>query len=150
MVYAVEHRYADVVVATGADLFADLYESLGHAHVETADGAAMTDEGREATLAYFGRFLASVETTTLADSSDLWRALGEALPTTAPRKGLLQAAAAADVRVFATGLSAGPFASALLSARAQGIARLARRLAGRAGAGAAAGGRAAARRRARR
>lgn len=121
MVYAVEHRYVDVVVATGADLFADLYESLGHAHVETASDPAMTDEGRDAALAYFTDFLASLETQTLADGSDLWRALGEALPATAPRKGLLQAAAAASVRVFATGLTTGPLANALLSARAKGL-----------------------------
>jgi S-adenosylmethionine decarboxylase len=121
MVYAVEHRYVDVVVATGADLFADLYESLGHAHVETAGGPAMTDEGRDATLSYFTDFLASLEAQTLADGSDLWRALGEALPATAPRKGLLQAAAAASVRIFATGLTTGPLANALLSARAKGF-----------------------------
>jgi deoxyhypusine synthase len=117
LVYAVEHRFVDAVVATEADLFADLAEALGYAHAETAEGAAMSEEGREATQAYFARFLASAEAAPLA-GSDLWRALGEALASTAPRKGLLQAAAAAEVRVFATGPSDGPLAAALRSAQA--------------------------------
>jgi S-adenosylmethionine decarboxylase len=122
LVYVVEHRYADVVVATADDLFADLYESLGHAHVASEDGATMTAEGMEAALTFFARFLDELHTGALTAGADLWRALGEALPAAAPRKGLLQAAAAAGVRIFATGLSAGPFASAVLAARARGLA----------------------------
>ena len=53
LVYAVEHRYVDVVVASADDLFADLYESLGHAHSSTTPASIDGEAGREETLAYF-------------------------------------------------------------------------------------------------
>src|SRR5262249_32275975 len=109
LVHAVEHRSVDVVIVTADDLFADLYEALGHTHLVGEDGPEMTEEGRMASLAHFAAFLDTLPAGVIANGTDLWRALGMALPTSAPRKGLLQAAAAAEVRLFSTSLTTSPF-----------------------------------------
>jgi len=58
----------------------------------------------------------------ITSGTALWRALGEALPTRAPRKGLVQAAATAGVAIFTPDLSASALGAALLAARTQGAA----------------------------
>ena len=123
LVYALEQRYADVVIASAGDLFADLYEALGHLYLAGEGGPVASDAGREATSAFFARFLDELDTATIATiatSADLWRALGESLPARAPRKGLLQAAARAGVRVFTPDLGTSAFGAALVAARARG------------------------------
>ncbi len=120
LVYVLEQRYADVVIASAADLFADLYEALGHAHFAGGDGPIATDAGREATLAFFARFLDELNAASISTTSDLWCALGEALPTRVPRKGLLQAAARRGIRVFTPDLATSAFGKALVAARARG------------------------------
>ncbi len=57
----------------------------------------------------------------VTNSADLWKQVGELLPTRTPRKGLIQAAAAVDVPVFTPDLAVSAFGSALATARAQGI-----------------------------
>jgi S-adenosylmethionine decarboxylase len=123
LVYAVERRYVDVVIATGEDLYADVHEALGHAHYVNGDQMVMAASDRAATSG----FIAEVATAVAARQAgrpiatrDLLRALGEALPTRAPRKGLLQAAAGAGVSVYAPDLLSGPFGAALLAARQAG------------------------------
>ena len=145
LVYAVEHRYVDVVVASADDLFADLYESLGHAHYADDAGVIASDEGRAATLAFVRDFLSEADPVRITTGASLWKALGEALPTVAPRKGLLQAAATFGVAIFTPDLSASAIGAALLAAREQGasvsldasgdLAGLARILGARAGLG---------------
>lgn len=122
LVYAVEHRYVDVVIASADDFFADLYEALGYVHY--ADGEAMVavQEGREKALAFFAEFLASTSLGAGASVADLWTALGASLGTHVPRKGLLQAAARAGVRIFTPDLSTSAFGGELLAARARGAA----------------------------
>ncbi|WIG61045.1 MAG: hypothetical protein OJF49_003793 [Ktedonobacterales bacterium] len=120
LVYAVEHGYVDLVIASADDLFADVYEALGHVHFADEDGPVATDEGRTAATAFVAAFLDRLEPETVANGSDLWRLLGAELATRAPRKGLLQAAAARDVRVFAPDLSASAFGALLVAARARG------------------------------
>jgi S-adenosylmethionine decarboxylase len=123
LVYAVESRYVDVVIATGEDLVADLHEALGHAHYVDGDQLRTTDADRAATTA----FVAEIAATVAAERGghpiagrDLLRAIGAALPPRAPRKGLLQAAATAGISVYAPDLLAGPFGAALLVARQAG------------------------------
>ncbi len=120
LVYAVEHRYVDVIVASADDLFADLYESLGYAHYADDAGVIASDEGRAATLAFVRDFLGKVDASRLTTGAGLWKALGEALPSVAPRKGLLQAAATFGVAIFTPDLSASAIGAALLAAREQG------------------------------
>lgn len=122
LVYAVERRYVDTIVASADDLFADLYEALGHVHFAGEDGPVATAAGREHTVSFFADFLAGVAPDSVATPSDLWYALGAALPTRVPRKGLLQAAAASGVRIFTPDLGTSAFGAALLVARAGGTA----------------------------
>ena len=122
LVYAVERRYVDVVVASAGDLFNDLYESLGHAHYADDAGVIASEAGRAETLAYLREFLTSFagESGQAASSAALWKALGEALATRAPRKGLLQAAAQVGVTLMTPDISASGIGAALLAARAAG------------------------------
>jgi S-adenosylmethionine decarboxylase len=123
LVYAVERRYVDVVIATGEDLYADLHEALGHEHYVDGDHVVMTEADRLATSAFIVEMATALAAKRAGDpiaTRDLLRAIGEALPNRAPRKGLLQAAAAAGISVYAPDLLAGAFGPALLDARAAG------------------------------
>lgn len=126
LVYAVEHRYVDVIVASADELFADLYEAIGFAHYDDGEnGSIATEEGRERTRAFFAEFLAGLEPgaagiAPTVTGGELWRRLGAALPTRVPRKGLLQAAADAGVRIVTPDLGTSAFGSAVLAARARG------------------------------
>jgi deoxyhypusine synthase len=124
LVFTVDHRHVDVVIASAADLYADLYEALGYAHYdgETADGTMVAlAEGRAATDALFLELLAAVDVAEVTSSADLWRQIGELLPTHAPRKGLIQAAAAVDAPIFTPDLAMSAFGSLLVTARGKGL-----------------------------
>jgi S-adenosylmethionine decarboxylase len=119
LVYAVERGYVDSIIASSENLLADLYEALGHAHFVGDDGAmVMTGEGREHALAFFRDFLAEQQPGIAA--SDLWQRLGAILPTKAPRKGLLQAAAQTGTPIYTPDLGVGAFGAALLTPRPDG------------------------------
>jgi S-adenosylmethionine decarboxylase len=120
LVYAAERRYFEVVVASADDLFADLYEALGHVHLAGESGPVATDEGRTATLAFASELLAGIAHGTVMSSANLWRRIGEALPARVPRKGLLQASAQTDISIFTPDLGTTAFGPALLAARVQG------------------------------
>lgn len=139
LVYAIERRYVDVIVASADDLFADIYESLGHAHfaddaARGADATLATAEGQAQTRVFVAETLTALaeRERDLAPSShaesalapitgaDLWRRLGESLPERAPRKGLLQAAAQAGVAIYTPDLSVGAIGRELLALRARG------------------------------
>ncbi len=119
LVYAVEHRYVDVIVASADDLFADLYESLGEAHYADDAGVIASDAGRAHALAFLDEFLARADASRITTTPALWQALGERLQSSAPRKGLLQAAATFGVPIFTPDISASVVGAALLRARAQ-------------------------------
>jgi S-adenosylmethionine decarboxylase len=119
LVYAVERGYVDSIIASSENLLADLYEALGHTHFASDDGAmVMTDEGREHALAFFRDFLAEQQPGIAA--SELWQRLGASLPTMAPRKGLLQAAAQVGTPIYTPDLGVGAFGAALLTLRPDG------------------------------
>ena len=123
LVYAVDHRFVDVVIAGGEDLFADLHESLGHAHFVDGGVPLISGADRARTMAFLSEFaaiFASERGGAPISTRDFLRALGEALPTRAPRKGLIQAAAMAGVALYCPDLGASPIGAALLAARAGG------------------------------
>jgi S-adenosylmethionine decarboxylase len=124
LVYAVERRYVDVVIASASDLYSDLYESLGHAHYGDDAGVVANEAGRAETLAWLREFLSdfAARHDQPASTAALWKALGEALATRAPRKGLLQAAAQFGVTIIAPDVNASEMGGALLAARASGAA----------------------------
>jgi deoxyhypusine synthase len=121
LVYAVERRYADIVVISADDVVADLYEALGQVHFAGETGPVATAAGRERVVAFLDEFLATFDVSVVHCGSDLLRLLGEALPAKAPRKGLLQAAAASDVLVIAPDLSTSLIGGAALATRARGV-----------------------------
>jgi len=123
LVYALERRYVDVLVTTSDELFADIYESIGNAHYAGADSRpGQIDEGKAKAEQFVADFLATVPPGAALSSADLWRLLGEYLPQHAPRKGVLQAAAATGVRVYTPDLSTSAFGRLLFAARAEGQA----------------------------
>ena len=118
LVYAVEHGYVDSVLASGENLLADLYEALGYVHFVADDGAVvMSDEGRAHALAFFRDFLAEQAQSgaTAIPASTLWQRLGASLPTKAPRKGLLQAAAQTGTPIYTPDLGLSALGAALLA-----------------------------------
>jgi deoxyhypusine synthase/S-adenosylmethionine/arginine decarboxylase-like enzyme len=121
LVYAVDHRYVDVVIACADDLYADLYEALGYAHYDDGDEMVALAEGRAATDALFLDLLAAMDLATVTNSADLWKQIGDLLPTRTPRKGLIQAAAAVGAPIFTPDLALSAFGSVLVTARAKGI-----------------------------
>jgi S-adenosylmethionine decarboxylase len=122
LVYAVEHRYMDVIIASADDLFADIYEALGEAHYADDSGVIASDSGRARALAFVSDALSGANAKTITSSAALWKALGEALPSQAPRKGLLQAAATFGVTIVTPDLGASAIGAVLAAARAHGNA----------------------------
>jgi S-adenosylmethionine decarboxylase len=123
LVYAVEHRFVDGIVLTGDDVFADVHESLGHRHYADEAGMVVAEAERAQTAALLARLaheLAADSRRDVTSGHDFLRALGETLPTRAPRKGVLQAAAASGVRVYAPDLLGSQVGAALRAARADG------------------------------
>jgi S-adenosylmethionine decarboxylase len=121
LVYAVDHRYVDVVIASADDLYADLYEALGYSHFDDGENMVALAEGRVATDVLFRELLAAVDLAKITNSADLWKQIGESLPTRAPRKGLIQAAAAIGAPIFTPDLAVSAFGSVLVTARGKGL-----------------------------
>jgi S-adenosylmethionine decarboxylase len=124
LVYVVERRYVDAIIASADDLFSDLYESLGHAHYADDAGVVVSEAGRAETLACLREFLTSyaAQHSQPTSTAAFWKALGETLATRAPRKGLLQTAAQSGVMIVAPDVNASEIGGALLAARSSGSA----------------------------
>ncbi|HLY30950.1 MAG TPA: adenosylmethionine decarboxylase, partial [Ktedonobacterales bacterium] len=125
LVYTIEHGFVDVIVASADDLFADLYEALGHAHLADDASATLlaTDEGIAQTRAFIAHELAALATeqeSAALTGVELWRQLGERLTTRTPRKGMLQAAARAGIAIFAPDLPVSAIGRELLAVQAHG------------------------------
>lgn len=139
IVYLIEHRYIDGIVASAANLFHDLHEARGARHYRADQGSegALIAGGyeRAADLAASQAELRETEgllidfSATLGQSSTLttsafFRRLGAALRHMAPRKGVIQAAAEAGIPLYAPDIASSQFGVALTAARAQGMARV--------------------------
>ena len=124
LVYALEHHFVDTIALSAEDLLVDLQEVLGKtdtALCEGSDDSVPTSNQNQAALTHFTRFIRTRESKIYANSSDLWRELGDYLQTCAPRKGVVQTAAAAGIRLFTPDLGTSTFGIALLSLRARGV-----------------------------
>ncbi len=122
LVYAVDHRYVDVVIASADDLFSDLHEALGYHHFAADEGGMQVPAEREQTQTFVAELLDGLDLGAATSGAALWRMLGEALRTRVPRKGLLQAAAASGVAIFTPDLNASIMGRELLAARSRGVA----------------------------
>ena len=133
LTYLIEHRLVDCVVSTGANLFHDLYESLGAAHwqhpSETDDVALgrlrfnrfydvlapETDFTRaEEFVARFARTLDPARPYT---TREFFALLGRALLPIAQQEGILAAAARQGVPVYCPALGDSMYGLALANAR---------------------------------
>jgi deoxyhypusine synthase len=136
LVYLIEHRAIDGLIVSAENLFHDLHEARGARHYQSAaqvseadllassyeraaDLFAAREELRqtEALLLDFSTTLAQETTLT---TSAFFRRLGAALRHMAPRKGVIQAAAEADIPLFAPDIASSAFGVALAAARVQG------------------------------
>ncbi len=120
LVYAVERRYIDVLVCSADDLFADCLEAFGYTHQQDGARADAAPEDRAKTREALVALLRELPDGEIGSAADLWRTLGAMLPARAARKGVLQAAAAAGVPIFAPDVASSAFGGVLLAARAQG------------------------------
>src|SRR3990170_2846932 len=119
--YLVENRLVDVVVSTGANMFHDVYETLGKPHWQTSPDADDVELGRRRinrfydVLAPENDFQASEEfvvafAQTLApdrpySTREYFQRLGEALAPVAQEEGILTAAAKAGVPIYSPALA---------------------------------------------
>ncbi len=140
MVYLIEHRLIDGLVANATNLFRDLHEARGARHyqgTEQVSDAALLAAGYERQADLFASheelrqteqmvsdFSATLGQEATLTTSAFFRRLGAALRHMAPRKGIIQAAAEAGLPIFAPDISGSPFGTALATARAQGKARV--------------------------
>jgi deoxyhypusine synthase len=140
IVYLIEHRLIDGIVANGTNLFHDLHEARGARHYQgtdqvhdadllaagyerQADLFASHDELRQ-TEQMVSDFSATLGQEAQLSTSAFFRRLGAALRHMAPRKGIIQAAAEAGLPIYAPDISASPFGTALATARAKAQARV--------------------------
>jgi S-adenosylmethionine decarboxylase len=121
LVYSVERRYVDVVVASADDLFNDCYQALGFEHDLDSGCPRAMAEGLKAAHELLLRCIAEAPAGEIVTPSTLWRALGAALPAWTPRKGLLQAAASVGTPIFSPDLAGSALGDVLLTTRARGI-----------------------------
>ncbi|HEY7781046.1 MAG TPA: deoxyhypusine synthase family protein, partial [Ktedonobacterales bacterium] len=123
---AIGRRYVDIVVMSGEDVFADVRAALGFGSTANMDDPASGahDVGLEPTRDFLAGLAATLAREADRDLAgwEFTRALGKRLAEHAPRTGVLRAAVAADVPVFAPDLVAGPCGLALALAQRRGAA----------------------------
>ncbi len=133
VVYLIEQRMVDCIVSTGANLFHDTYETLGHPHwqhrADTDDVAlgklrvnrfydVLAPENR-----FFGaeqfvtEFAATLESDRPYTTREYCRLLGEALIPMAHTEGILTAAAKHDVPIYCPALGDSVHGMAIAYAR---------------------------------
>ncbi|MGB2695733.1 MAG: deoxyhypusine synthase family protein [Dehalococcoidia bacterium] len=131
--YVIEHRLVDCVVSTGANLFHDLYESLGAPHWQHP---AATDDvalGRlrfnrfydvlapetdfTAAEEFAVRFIRTLEADRPYKTREFFSLLGQALIPAAKEEGILTAAARQGVPIYCPALGDSMYGLALANAR---------------------------------
>ena len=114
--YVIENRMVDVVVTTGANMFHDVYETLGKPHWQTSADTDDVELGRrrinrfydvlapETDFADAEEFVVAFAETLAADrpysTREYFAALGQALIPMARNEGILTAAAKAGVPIY--------------------------------------------------
>ncbi len=133
LAYLIEHRLVDCVVSTGANLFHDLYESLGSPHwqhpPETDDVALgrlrfnrfydvlAPETDFSAGEEFVVRFIRTLDTDRPYTTREFFALLGRALLPAAKEEGLLTAAARRGVPVYSAALGDSMYGLALANAR---------------------------------
>jgi deoxyhypusine synthase len=133
LTYLVEHRMVDCVVSTGANLFHDLYETLGARHwqhpPETDDVAlgrlrfnrfydVLAPEISFTNAEEFvARFIRTLDSDRAYTTREFFALLGQALLPAAKEEGILTAAARRDVPVYSPALGDSMYGLALANAR---------------------------------
>ena len=131
--YMVENRMVDVVVSTGANLFHDVYETLGRPHWQTNADADDVELGRrrinrfydvlapETDFADAEEFVVSLVQTLEPDrpysTREYFQHVGEAMIPMAAEDGILTAAVKAGVPVYSPAISDSVHGLALATAR---------------------------------
>ena len=131
--YMVEQRMVDCVVSTGANLFHDLYESLGAPHwqhpAETDDVALgrlrfnrfydvlAPETDFSASEEFVVRFIRTLDTDRPYTTREFFAQIGQALLPAAKEEGILTAAARQGVPVYSAALGDSMYGLALANAR---------------------------------
>ncbi len=133
LAYLIEHRMVDCVVSTGANLFHDLYESLGAPHWQHPPQTDDVALGRlrfnrfhdvlapetDFTSAeeFVVRFIRTLEPDRPYSTREFFAQLGHALAPAAREEGILTAAARRDVPLYCPALGDSMYGLALAHAR---------------------------------
>ena len=133
LAYLIEHRMVDCVVSTGANLFHDLYESLGAPHwqhpPETDDVALgrlrfnrfydvlAPETDFTASEDFVVRFIRTLDTDRPYTTREFFAVLGQALLPAAKHEGILTAAARHGVPIYSAAIGDSMYGLALANAR---------------------------------
>ncbi|HWO73877.1 MAG TPA: deoxyhypusine synthase family protein [Dehalococcoidia bacterium] len=131
--YVIENRMVDVIVSTGANMFHDVYETLGSPHWQSAPGGMDIELGRrrinrfydvlapESDFADAEEFVVAFAHTLEADkpitTREYFQRLGEALAPVAKQEGILTAAAKAGVPIYSPAIGDSVHGLAVTTAR---------------------------------
>ncbi len=131
--YAIQNRLVDVVVSTGANLFHDVYETLGLPHWQTSPDADDVELGRRRINRFYDvlapesdfadaeefvvAFAQSLEQDQPMPTREYFRRIGEALIPMAKEDGILTSAAKAGVPIYSPAIGDSVHGLALATAR---------------------------------
>ena len=138
--YVIENRLVDVVVTTGANMFHDVYETLGKPHWQTTPDADDVELGRrrinrfydvlapETDFADAEEFVVAFAQTLEQDrpysTREYFERIGRALIPMAREEGLLTAAAKAGVPIYSPAIGDSVHGLAIATSRVRGGHRL--------------------------
>jgi deoxyhypusine synthase len=136
LAHVIKHRLIDCLVATGANLFHDLHETLGNAHYQ---GSEHVDDTRLAGLGidrihdvfaseaafrktdrFIARFAARLDQRQPYSTREFFFKLGESLRTEKKHEGIITAAHGAGVPIYCPALGDSSYGIALAYGRAKG------------------------------
>ena len=133
LTYLIEHRMVDCVVSTGANLFHDLYETLGRPHWQHPSQTDDVALGRlrfnrfydvlapetdfSAVEEFVVRFIRTLDTDRPYTTREFFALLGEALSAASKEDGILTAAARRGVPVYSAAIGDSMYGLALANAR---------------------------------
>ena len=136
LVYLLENRLIDVLVSTGANLFHDLHETLGRPHLQGSADAddrelakaktfriydvLASEEEFDRTEQFVVDFCATLERDRPYTTREFFFRLGNELSGQASEKGILTAAASANVPIFCPAPGDSVYGTALAAASVQG------------------------------
>jgi deoxyhypusine synthase len=131
--YIIENRMADVIVSTGANMFHDVYETLGKPHWQTRPDTDDVELGRRRINRFYDvlapendfadaeefvvAFAQTLEHDRPYSTREYFESLGKALTPMATEEGILTAAAKAGVPIYSPALGDSVHGLAIATAR---------------------------------